>query len=313
MTIQQEILKKIEEFDTIIIHRHVIPDGDAYGSTFGLAEIIRETYENKKVYIVGEETAYLHYIGRTDQIDDSVYEGALVFILDVSNAARISDERWQKAAFKIKIDHHPFTEVYADLEWVDTSYTSTCEMIAHLLIEYKLKTNQKGARALYNGVVSDTGRFLFRGVNEQTLRYGAELLSYGFDMVELYDRMYTQSKELARFKGYAVLNFLETSNGVGYLKLTDEQLRELNISEASASTQVNTLANIEGVKIWAFFVESAEDNDIRVNLRSSGAPVNEVAKKYGGGGHVQAAGARVFDWHTIDSMIADLDELAKNY
>lgn len=313
MTIQQEILKKIEEFNTIIIHRHVIPDGDAYGSTFGLAEMIRETYENKKVYIVGEETAYLHYIGRTDQIDDSVYEGALVFILDVSNAARISDERWQKAAFKIKIDHHPFTEVYADLEWVDTSYTSTCEMIAHLLIEYKLKTNQKGARALYNGLVSDTGRFLFRGVNEKTLRYGAELLSYGFDMVELYDRMYTQSKELARFKGYAVLNFEETQNGVGYLKLTDQQLKELHISEVSASTQVNTLANIEGVKIWAFFVESAEDNDIRVNLRSSGAPVNEVAKKYGGGGHVQAAGARAFDWETIDAIIADLDELAKNY
>ena len=313
MTLQQEILKKIEEYETIIIHRHVIPDGDAYGSTFGLAEIIRESFENKKVYVVGEETAYLNYIGYTDQIDDSVYEGALVFILDVSNAARISDERWQKGAFKIKIDHHPFTEVYADIEWVDTSYSSTCEMITHLLVEYNLKTNQKGARALYNGIVSDTGRFLFRGVNEQTLRYGARLLSYGFDMIELYDNMYTQTKEQARFKGYAVLNFEETANGVGYLKLTDKQLKELNISENSASSQVNTLANIEGIKIWAFFVEAEGEQDIRVNLRSSGAAVNEVAKKYGGGGHVQAAGARVSDWETIDAMISDLDELAKNY
>ena len=72
------------------------------------------------------------------------------------------------------------------------------------------------------------------------------------------------------------------------------------------------MANIEGIKIWAFFVENAEGNDIRVNLRSSGAAVNEIAKKYGGGGHVQAAGARVMDWETVDAMIADLDELAQN-
>lgn len=72
MSIQKEILKKIEEFETIIIHRHVIPDGDAYGSSFGLAEIIRESFEGKKVYLVGEEAAYLSYIGHTDEIEDSL-------------------------------------------------------------------------------------------------------------------------------------------------------------------------------------------------------------------------------------------------
>ena len=123
--------------------------------------------------------------------------------------------------------------------------------------------------------------------------------------------MYTQSKSLVRFKGYALLNFKETNNGVGYLKLTDEQLKEFNIDENSASSQVNTLANIEGIKIWAFFVEDKAQGDIRVNLRSSGAAVNEIAKKYGGGGHLQAAGARVNSWDTIDEMIQDLDQLAQ--
>ena len=312
MSIQQEILKKIEEFETIIIHRHVIPDGDAYGSSFGLAEIIRESFEGKKVYLVGEEVAYLNYIGHTDTIEDSVYDNALVIVTDTPNAARISDERWKLGAFKIKIDHHPFSDEYADIEWIDTSYTSTCEMITHLMMQNNLKTNDKGARCLFNGIVSDTGRFLFRGVTEQTLRYASELLKYNFDMVELYSDMYTQSKELARFKGYVVCNFEETANGVGYLKLTDELLKSLNVTELEASANVNALANIEGVKIWALFVENATDNDIRVNLRSSGAAVNEIAKKYGGGGHVQAAGARVSDWETVDLMIADLDELAKN-
>lgn len=313
MSIQQEILKKIEEFETIIIHRHVIPDGDAYGSSFGLAELIRTSFPEKKVYVVGEELDYLKYVGTTDKIEDSVYEGSLVIITDTSNAARISDVRWKLGAFKIKIDHHPFSDEYADIEWIDTSYTSTCEMITSLLIENNLEINDNGARCLFNGIVSDTGRFLFRGVSEQTLRYAAQLLKYDFDMIDLYSNMYTQSKSMIRFKGYALLNFEETDKGVGYLKLTDEKLRELNIDENSASSQVNTLANIEGIKIWAFFVEDKENNDIRVNLRSSGAAVNEVAKKYGGGGHVQAAGARVNSWDMIDQMIQDLDELAKKH
>ncbi len=311
MTIQQQIIKKIEEYNTIIIHRHVIPDGDAYGSSFGLGELIRTTYPEKEVYVVGEELDYLKYVGTTDKIEDSVYEGSLVITTDTPNAARISDERWKLGAFKIKIDHHPFSDEYADIEWIDTSYTSTCEMITSLLIENNLKTSDNGARCLFNGIVSDTGRFLFRGVSEQTLRYASQLLKYDFDMIDLYTNMYTQSKSMVRFKGYALLNFEETDNGVGYLKLTDEKLRELNIDENSASSQVNTLSNIEGIKVWAFFVEDKENNDIRVNLRSSGAAVNEVAKKYGGGGHVQAAGTRVENWNVVNDLIHDLEELLK--
>lgn len=313
MTIQQQIIKKIEEFDTIIVHRHVIPDGDAYGSSFGLAELIRTSFPEKKVYVVGEELDYLHYVGITDKIDDSIYKNALVIVTDTPNAARISDERWKLGAYKIKIDHHPFSDVFADIEWIDTSYTSTCEMITSLLIENNLKINDNGARCLFNGIVSDTGRFLFRGVSDQTLRYASELLRYNFDMVELYAHMYTQSKSMVRFKGYILLNFEETSNGVAYVKLTDELLKELNIDETSASSQVNTLSNIEGIKIWAFFAEDKANGDIRVNLRSSGAAVNDIAKKYGGGGHIQAAGARVNSWDMIDQMIQDLDELAQKH
>ncbi|MBQ8993481.1 MAG: bifunctional oligoribonuclease/PAP phosphatase NrnA, partial [Turicibacter sp.] len=246
-----------------------------------------------------------------EEIEDELYNNALVIITDTSNATRISDERWKLGAFKIKIDHHPFSDEYADIEWIDTSYTSTCEMITSLLIENNLKISDNGARCLFNGIVSDTGRFLFRGVSEQTLRYAAQLLKYDFDMIDLYTQMYTQSKSMVRFKGYALLNFEETDNGVGYLKLTDEKLRELNIDENSASSQVNTLSNIEGIKIWAFFVEDKENNDIRVNLRSSGAAVNEVAKKYGGGGHVQAAGTRVENWDVVNDLIHDLEELLK--
>lgn len=87
MDITQQIVNKIEEFETIIIHRHVIPDGDAYGSSFGLSEIIKTTFPNKKVYVVGEELDYLRYIGVTDKIEDETYQGALVIVTDTPNAA----------------------------------------------------------------------------------------------------------------------------------------------------------------------------------------------------------------------------------
>ena len=311
MTIQKEILAKIEEYETIIIHRHVIPDGDAYGSSFGLKELILSNFENKKVYVVGEEISHLHYVGRTDQIEDSVYDNALVIITDTSNAARISDERWKKGAYKIKIDHHPFSDKYADLEYIDSTSPSTCELIAHILFENTLNISEVGARNLYYGMVTDTGRFMFRGVSARTLTYAGKLLGCGFDVNELYASIYTRSKDLARFSGYAVMNFEETPNGVGYLKLTDKILKELKITEEEASASVNLLANIEGISIWAFFVENKKANDIRVNLRSSGAPVNEVAKMYGGGGHVQAAGTRLKTWDRVDEMVLDLDKLIK--
>ncbi|HAX72931.1 MAG TPA: bifunctional oligoribonuclease/PAP phosphatase NrnA [Firmicutes bacterium] len=313
MSIHQEIIKKIEEFNTIIIHRHVIPDGDAMGSQVGLSEIIKTTYPEKEVYIVGEELAYLGYVGKMDQIDDSKYEGALVIIVDTANAPRISDERYNLGAYKIKIDHHPNHDHYADLEWVDTTYPACCEMIAEFLISNNLKCSEKGAFAIFNGMVSDTGRFLYRGVSERTFRHVAELLAYEFDMSALYASMYAQSKELTRFKGYVLLNFKETENGVGYVKFDDALLKELQITEVEASANVNTLANIVGIKIWAFFVENIESKDVRVNLRSAGAPVNSIAIKYGGGGHLQAAGARAKDFATVDQIIADLDELAKEY
>ncbi|MGL4337766.1 MAG: DHH family phosphoesterase [Turicibacter sp.] len=313
MNIQKQILEKIAEYHTIIIHRHVIPDGDCTGSQLGLKELIRTNFTDKEVYIVGEELDYLHYVARMDTIDDSKYEGALVIVVDTSNSPRISDSRWTKGAFTIKIDHHPLSDVYADIEWVDTNYPACCEMITDLMIQNNLKTTDLGARALYNGIVSDTGRFMYRGVSERTFNCAGHLANYNFDMPALYSDMYVQTKDLARFKGYAVCNFLETKNGVAYLKLTDELLKQFNISEVSASANVNTLANIEGIKIWAFFVENAENGDIRVNLRSSGAAVNTVAIKYGGGGHLQAAGARMMDWETVDAAIADLDELAKNF
>nr|WP_225352419.1 DHH family phosphoesterase [Lacticaseibacillus nasuensis] len=99
-------------YDTIIIHRHINPDPDAFGAQMGLAALLRAAYPNKHVYTVGEPVATLNWIGRPQTIPDSVYAGALVVVIDTANQARIADSRYTLGAKLMKIDHHPDRELW---------------------------------------------------------------------------------------------------------------------------------------------------------------------------------------------------------
>ncbi|MFL6554820.1 MAG: DHH family phosphoesterase, partial [Bacillus sp. (in: firmicutes)] len=101
----EQILAEIEQFETIIIHRHVRPDPDAYGSQGGLAAILQESFPDKKIYAVGQEEPTLYYMRRLDVIKDEVYKGALVIVCDTANAERICDKRYSLGDKLIKIDH----------------------------------------------------------------------------------------------------------------------------------------------------------------------------------------------------------------
>ncbi|MHB9630781.1 DHH family phosphoesterase, partial [Staphylococcus aureus] len=116
----QQILDKIKEYDTIIIHRHMRPDPDALGSQIGLRDIIRHNFPKKKVLATGFDEPTLAWIAKMDQVTDQDYQGALVVVTDTANTPRIDDERYKKGDFLIKIDHHPNDEVYGDLSYVDT-------------------------------------------------------------------------------------------------------------------------------------------------------------------------------------------------
>ncbi len=125
----KKIIAYIKQYETIIIHRHVRPDEDAYGSQAGLAAIIKQSFPNKKVYIVGEEDPSLNYLAKMDTVADEQFNGALVIVCDTANTERIDDQRYLLGEKIIKIDHHPNNDVYGDLQWVDTNASSASEMI----------------------------------------------------------------------------------------------------------------------------------------------------------------------------------------
>lgn len=170
----EKIVQAIKKHETIIIHRHVRPDPDALGSQGALMHVIKETYPSKNVYVVGSADPSLTFLLEMDIIDDDVYKGALVIVCDTANAARIDDTRFDQGDMLIKIDHHPDVDKYGDIRYVNTTASSTSEIIYDLFLYAKnngFNMNDEAARLIYGGIVGDTGRFLFPSTTKKTFQY----------------------------------------------------------------------------------------------------------------------------------------------
>lgn len=310
--IQKQILEMIEKYNTIIIHHHINEDPDCIGSQLGLKYIIKSSYPDKFVYAVGENKQQ-PFLGPMDIISNEVYQEALVILVDVGDKERIDDARFLNGKAIIKIDHHPKTSEFCDLEWVDTTFAAASEMIIDLYIQNKNKLvmNVDAARVLYAGLITDTNRFYYSNVTEQTLDYGAIVFKYNFNKQQLYADIYFKTIADLKFMGYIKSNF-SYNNGLGYMRINSELLNEYNIKEGKAAVMVSLLADIKEIIIWIFFVEYS-DKSIRVEFRSRGPIVNTLAKKYGGGGHAYASGARVESWGTAENIINDAAKLCENY
>lgn len=312
---KRQIIDKIEQYDKIIIHRHVRPDPDAYGSQIGLKELLKANYPNKAIYAVGEHDHTLDFLAVPDVIDDEVYQNALVIVTDTANTDRIDDSRYPTGDFLIKIDHHPNDDAYGDMLWVDTNASSCSEMIYEVFMEgheYKnWQLSNASARLLFAGIVGDTGRFLYPSATLKTFEIAGQLIRYNFDRDEVFNGMYEKDPNLLQLQGYMYQNFEMDENGAAYIKLTQETWQKFEVTLSETSLLVGSLSNIKGVKAWVIFVE--ETNQIRVRLRSKGPIINELAKKYNGGGHPLASGATVYSWEEADRLIVELKETCRNF
>ena len=304
------ILAEIKAFDTIIIHRHYRPDGDAMGSQIGMKHILQDSFPGKRIYAVGDDAGYLSFMDdcRMDTVSDEVYEGALAMILDCGSAHLISDDRWQKAARTVRIDHHIFCGQFADTEVIDTGYESCCGMIAHFAMEAGLQVSALAAKSLYTGMLTDSGRFRFDSTTSQTFRLAAFLRERDFYTNEIFRNLYAETFESKKLKAQFLLKTQFTPNRVAYIYTTKAEVDEMNISTFTASRgMANIMSDIKGTDIWVNFTES--DEGVLCELRSAGPNINPIAVKYGGGGHMKASGATVANRETAMQMLHDLDNL----
>jgi bifunctional oligoribonuclease and PAP phosphatase NrnA len=312
LKLKQEILDTIKRYETIILHRHVRPDPDAYGSQGGLAEILQISFPDKKIYAVGKPEPSLEFLRTLDDIPDETYKGALVIVCDTANQERICDSRYRLGDKLIKIDHHPNEDPYGDLLWVDTTASSVSEMIYEFYLygrEKGLKMNDEAARLIFGGIVGDTGRFLYPSTTQRTFDYAGELIRYSFDRNELYDQLYELESNVVKLQGYILQNYQLLGHGAVVVTIKKELMQEYNLIPSEASMLVSSLGNIKGIKAWCFFIE--EEDQIRVRLRSKGPVINQIAMRYNGGGHPLAAGASVYSWEEAEKVTEDLVALCK--
>lgn len=306
----QEILKTIQAFDTIIIHRHGRPDGDAIGSQVGMQQIIKENFPSKQVYMVGDAPGFYGFIegSQMDDIPDSTYNGALAIILDSGSRSMINDDRYTLAAKTVRFDHHIFCEKIADLEIIDTSFESCCGLITEFAVQCDLKLNLLASKALFTGMITDSGRFRYDSTNSRTFRLASKLMEQPIDTNELYRTLYADDFSSKLLKAKFILKIRFTENNVAYIYTTKEELQELNVDTFTVSRgMVGTMSDTKGVDIWVNFTET--DKGVLCELRSSKYNINPIAVKYGGGGHAKASGATVADKATAMAMLADLDAM----
>ena len=310
------LLDKIRAAERIVIMRHKRPDGDAEGSALGLRAVLRESYPEKDVRVINDDTSNeVAFLGAEDgAADPTFYEGALGIVLDSAVRDRIANPCYQICRELIKIDHHIPVDEYGDLVIVDERASSVCQMVADFVLSFpeELRVTREAARCLYAGMVTDSGRFRFESVTGDTLRTAGALLDVGIDTEAMFSSLYLGELRTLKFRAWVFENMNVTENGVLWLHITTDVIARFGITQEEASLSVNEMSMIRGSMIWLACIDNG-DGSSRVRLRSRHVTINTLAERYSGGGHAHASGATVHSAKELSTLVCEADEILKSY
>lgn len=311
-------IKKIKEFNRIVVFRHQRPDGDAFGSQMGMVTWLKDNFPNKEVHFVGENsityTDVMYPVMET--LDDSFFnQDFLAIVCDTGDTKRIDNENWKKAKYVIKFDHHPAVELYGNINIIENEISSCCELITDFMLFFKKKypISKLAAMYLFSGLATDTGRFQFSSVTPYTYQIASYLTSKGIvPIYDIYQKIYLKDVSSLVFQKFVLNHMVFLEKGIAYYILKDEDLKEIGITDERGKEHLSLMSNIKGIHIWMCITEIKEKGEWRVSIRSSRLDISGVASKYHGGGHMQASGATLYDFEKeFPLLVSDLEALIK--
>ncbi len=284
----------IQSARTVQVITHIRPDGDAIGSILGLGLALRQA--GKTVQMVspdGMPANYRHLPGSQDVIRHATLPVDLTIVVDCSDFERTGTQDDNQTAPDVNIDHHITNCLFARLNLVDTTAVSTTEIILDMLPALGLSITPQVAAALLTGLITDTLGFRTSNMTSKALRSAASLMDAGVDLPDLYLRALVQrSFEALRFWASG-LTSLEQENGIVWTKLSMSDRQGAHYPGRDDADLINILSAVTGYSIAIIFVEQP-NGKVKVSWRSQpGYDVSEIALKFGGGGHPNAAGAEV--------------------
>ena len=293
----QQIVEIIANNQCFLVVAHENPDGDAIGSTLGLANALREMGKDVVALNVDPVPEIMRFLPGSDQMVSRLPAGVefdVAFVLDSGDVARAGVPVGDLCKTLINIDHHPHSD-FGDLCYLDTSASATAVMIYRILEACDYQLSLDVATPLYLGIISDTGSFRYSSANEESFQVAGRLVGMGVNTWDVASRLYESlAPERMRLLGL-VLPTLDVSSCGRYasLAMTDDILRLSGASEEHTDGFVNYPRAIRGVEVALFFRQVAEE-EYKVSFRSRGSiDVGSMARELGGGGHHNAAGAQV--------------------
>jgi len=309
---EREVLNLVETYDSIIVARHKNPDLDAYGAQFGLFYALKNKYPEKNIYVVGDDNN-LNFFESLSEVDIAERKKSLVFILDTVAKQMLNEIDYLNYDKLILVDHHQnLPDIDYDYYIRNTDASSTAEMIFTLLMKWNIEVNKSSARALYMGIIGDTGRFMYSSTTARTLSIAGKLLNKDIDINEIHNLIYLENLENKKIKNIFFNSIEITEKNVAYRKNNQDFLDKYNLSPSFVSRGlIGQMAGIKEIPIWANFTYDKQIGKIVCEFRSRDYPVLEIAKKYGGGGHLYACGCSVNEWEEVDRIIEDLNGLIK--
>ena len=322
----KELETIIKDNNSFLLTTHVNPDADAIGSEIALCLILKEL--GKEVKIVNHHAIPYNLefldtektIEKYDQAEhkDIFNEADVLVALDFNRSNRmVSMTEGFKDSKKLKIciDHHQGPEEFVNHYFVDPDYCAT----GHILFDFIKQTQivpltYDIAYPIYAAIMTDTGSFRFERTTPELHKIAAELLGTGVVPGEVYDKIYDQSKfSKIRLLGKALdsIKLYGDEDKISYMILTQNDFKDISAMESDTDNFVNICLSIENVVIGLLFLELKQG--FKVSFRSKGAiPVNKLAQEFGGGGHINAAGARIHDGK-LNDYVSTILKKAEEY
>lgn len=305
---------KLKGISTVAISGHIRPDGDCVGSTLAVYNYIATYFPEIQVDIYLEQIPDVFlFLKNVDKIchtceEDKVYD--LFIVLDCGDEKRLGSfvKYFHTAKHTLCIDHHVSNQAFAEDNYILPDESSTCELVFNMFDVDKI--TKEIAECLYTGIAHDTGIFQYSCTSAQTMKKAGILMEKGIDYPKIVsDTFYIKTYNQNRILGYTLLNsklYLDGKVVVGYL--TKEDMDAFDCTTRDLEGIVNQLRVTQGTEVAVFLYEGA-DGSYKVSFRVTGdVNVAEIAQKFGGGGHVKAAGCNVFGEvdEVIDRILAEI-------
>lgn len=290
-----KIIDEVKSAKSIAISGHSRPDGDCVGSVMGLYLYLQKEMPEAQIDVYLDKPAEIfNCISHIDDIKsefntEKVYD---VFVVLDTVPDRIGDAEaiYKRACKKINIDHHISNAGFGDVSVVESERSSTAELLYDLMNPEMI--DEEIAKAIYIGIIHDTGVLRYSNTSPRTLQVAAELIKFGFDFPKIIEETFFEKTYLqTQIMGRAVLESVRFMNNRCIASVVSRRMMEFyQVTSKDLDGIVNQLQSVKGVDCAIFMYETGT-MEYKVSMRSNGrVDVSAVAVKFGGGGHMRAAG-----------------------